>query len=118
MVTPLISEGHKLQQLSNKSGAQSVESHFLFAEINRCVVNNGGCHQNATCTVDITMPGFRSCLCNRDFTGDGLFCAGKYNLQSLLPVIRRCLLSSVFSSLAYDFVQREHHVRSKLSSNS
>ena len=86
----VISQGHKPQQLLNKSGTRNIESHFLFAEINRCVVNNGGCHQNATCTVDITLPGFRSCMCNRDFTGDGLFCAGKCTLQTLLQVIRRC----------------------------
>ena len=51
-------------------------NHFVFTEINSCAVNNGGCHQNATCSVDINLPGFRSCKCNGGFTGDGFFCFG------------------------------------------
>ncbi|KAJ7377675.1 Stabilin-2 [Desmophyllum pertusum] len=43
-------------------------------EINNCVVNNGGCDKNATCSVDINQPGFRSCQCNGGFTGDGFVC--------------------------------------------
>lgn len=43
-------------------------------EINACAVNNGGCHQNATCVKNITLPGSRSCKCNAGFTGDGFVC--------------------------------------------
>lgn len=44
------------------------------AAIDTCIVNNGGCHRNATCSIDMSQPGFRSCQCNDGFTGDGFIC--------------------------------------------
>lgn len=42
--------------------------------INTCLVNNGGCHQNANCSVDLRKPSLRSCKCQDDFQGDGEIC--------------------------------------------
>lgn len=49
---------------------------LLFLAINTCIVNNGGCHPNATCSIDLSQPSFRSCTCQQDFSGDGVVCIG------------------------------------------
>ena len=41
-------------------------------EIDNCLVNNGGCSVNATCTK--TGPGTNTCACNSGFTGNGVTC--------------------------------------------
>ncbi|XP_067024545.1 stabilin-2-like [Acropora muricata] len=44
------------------------------AAIDTCLVNNGGCHSNANCSIDLSQPSFRSCKCHQDFEGDGEVC--------------------------------------------
>lgn len=40
-------------------------------DINECLMNNGGCSVDATCT---NTPGSRMCTCKSGFTGDGINC--------------------------------------------
>ena len=41
-----------------------------------CAIDNGGCHQNASCT--LTVGGNVECSCNQCFEGDGLNCTRTY----------------------------------------
>ncbi|XP_047192294.1 stabilin-2 isoform X2 [Scophthalmus maximus] len=57
---------------------------FTCQPVDPCVaVDNGGCHEHATCTM--TAPGKKKCTCKAGFVGDGVTCEVKQ-----LP-ISRCL---------------------------
>jgi len=43
-------------------------------DVNECLVNNGGCHANATCNNTL---GSYVCTCATGFTGNGISCTGK-----------------------------------------
>jgi len=45
----------------------------IFADVNECVTNNGGCHSRAICS---NTAGSRTCTCRTGFTGSGLVCTG------------------------------------------
>jgi len=45
-----------------------------------CAIDNGGCHQNASCT--LTVGGNVECSCNQCFEGDGLNCTRTYGSTS------------------------------------
>ena len=47
---------------------------FIFADINECLTNSGGCHSDATCTNTV---GAHTCVCNNGFTGSGTTCSGR-----------------------------------------
>ncbi|WP_245767871.1 carboxypeptidase regulatory-like domain-containing protein [Stigmatella erecta] len=49
----------------------SLSQEFVIGDTNECMVNNGGCSVNATCT---NLPGSRTCACNDGYTGDGISC--------------------------------------------
>ncbi|WP_232293440.1 lamin tail domain-containing protein [Stigmatella aurantiaca] len=49
----------------------SLSQEFVISDTNECMVNNGGCNVNATCT---NLPGSRTCACNSGYTGDGISC--------------------------------------------
>ncbi|MFM2152088.1 MAG: hypothetical protein RL199_523, partial [Pseudomonadota bacterium] len=44
-------------------------------DINECLMSNGGCSANATCT---NVPGTRTCACNAGYTGNGTTCTAIY----------------------------------------
>ena len=46
----------------------------VFAAVDPCPNNNGGCSADATCTF---VNGARSCTCKTGFTGNGFVCAGE-----------------------------------------
>lgn len=48
----------------------------MFAAVDPCLVNNGGCSLDAVCKR--TRPGLRDCVCNNGFAGDGLVCIGMF----------------------------------------
>lgn len=50
------------------------------AAINPCETSNGGCSVKAECRR--TTPGYRVCVCNAGYTGDGIVCFGKYSLYA------------------------------------
>ena len=40
-------------------------------DVDECLSNNGGCHQNAMCTNTL---GSRTCTCKTGYAGNGTFC--------------------------------------------
>jgi hypothetical protein len=55
---------------------QSIPPPFLPRSAESCNVANGGCHSQATCSID-ELTGTRVCACKTGFTGNGTFCAGE-----------------------------------------
>ena len=50
---------------------------LLFADVNECLVKNGGCDKHAKCTNTV---GSRTCTCNTGFVGTGIKCIGKLGI--------------------------------------
>jgi hypothetical protein len=63
--------GYLQTQLSDETFSTSTSRDYVIEDLNECMVNNGGCSTNATCT---NLPGSRTCACNPGYTGDGLTC--------------------------------------------
>jgi len=53
----------------------------VFAAVDPCPNNNGGCSADATCTF---ANGGRSCTCKTGFTGNGFACAGEWWFNACL----------------------------------
>ncbi|WP_225409000.1 carboxypeptidase regulatory-like domain-containing protein [Stigmatella hybrida] len=49
----------------------SLSQEYVMADNDECMVDNGGCNVNATCT---NLPGSRTCACNAGYSGDGISC--------------------------------------------
>lgn len=49
-----------------------------------CLVENGGCSPDAVCKR--TRPGWRDCVCNNGFSGDGLVCVGGFTAKTSVCV--------------------------------
>jgi len=59
----------------------------------RCAINNGGCHNNATCASN---DGSSTCICNTGYAGNGVICTGKWtNFEYSLSLM--ILISAIFS---------------------
>jgi len=52
------------------------------SDIDECVVDNGGCSSEATCT---NTPGSRTCTCIEGYDGNGIICSG-----NIVRDISRC----------------------------
>jgi len=59
---------------------QQTEFSGFDTDVDQCASNNGGCHNDATCTNN---HGSITCTCNTGYAGDGVTCSGQQN---------RCLL--------------------------
>ncbi|WP_224366411.1 carboxypeptidase regulatory-like domain-containing protein [Hyalangium versicolor] len=68
---PGTNSAYLMTPLPNQTFSASVSQEFVMGDRNECLVNNGGCSENATCT---NLPGSRTCACNSGYTGDGLTC--------------------------------------------
>jgi hypothetical protein len=62
------------QHASTQTLLASTPTCSVFAAVDPCPNNNGGCSADATCTF---VNGGRSCTCKTGFTGNGFACAGE-----------------------------------------
>jgi hypothetical protein len=90
--------GYLQTQLPDETLSASTSRDYVIEDLNECLVNNGGCSENASCT---NLPGSRTCACNPGYTGDGLTCQA-------VPgriIVNEILANEPGSSTAGEFVE-------------
>jgi hypothetical protein len=70
-LNPASASGYLQTSLPDETFSAATSKQYVIDDLNECLVNNGGCSVNASCT---NLPGSRTCTCNAGYTGDGLTC--------------------------------------------
>jgi hypothetical protein len=97
-IYPGSSSGYLETQRPDETFSVSASRDYVIEDLNECLVNNGGCSVNATCT---NLPGSRTCACKPGYTGDGITCQPA---QGRI-LINEILANELGSSTAGEFVE-------------
>jgi hypothetical protein len=90
--------GYLVTPLPDEVFSGSLSKDYVIADLNECVVDNGGCSVNASCT---NLPGSRTCACNPGYVGDGLTCTAAPGRI----IINEILANEPGSAIAGEFVE-------------
>ncbi|WP_395833889.1 carboxypeptidase regulatory-like domain-containing protein [Cystobacter fuscus] len=97
-LSPSSAAGYLQTWLPDETFSGSTSRQYVIDDLNECLVNNGGCSANASCT---NFPGSRTCTCNAGYTGDGLTCQA----ASGRILVNEILANEPGSSTAGEFVE-------------
>jgi hypothetical protein len=97
-LNPSSAAGYLPTSLPDETFSGSTSRQYVIDDLNECLVKNGGCSANASCT---NFPGSRTCTCNTGYTGDGLTCQA----ASGRILVNEILANEPGSSAAGEFVE-------------